>query len=162
MLREAAQGGDVEYLVDVRHEQSRPRLFDGLTHFQGVSEDGWYGCYVIYSPKHMVSEESAIAYIGKGWVGARGESHWRTKPGLRRMASQIELKYVALSWSGLDDMDSDAAWLLEQILLKEHESMFGRLPKHNKQGATSEVNAWRRVLRWSPGPVSLLKRYGAG
>lgn len=164
-LIKAADKLYVDWTIDLNLHFSKPRIYDLATDFNAIREDGWYGCYVIYAtdpPRNARIGPSRIQYIGKGRIDARIKSHLSTKPGLRRMTDTIGLKFVAMAWGSLVEPDSPAAWLCEQILLYEHQVMFDGLPKFNKQGPTSEIYAWRRVLRWAnPGPKATLARYGS-
>jgi len=164
-LIRSAKGLPIYWTVNLQPIVSRPRIYDMATDFDAVRDDGWYGCYIIYAdnpPRCANTGPSRIVYIGKGRIDARIRSHLATKPALLRMANNIGLKFVAMSWGDLVDPDSPAAWLCEQILLFEHEYMFDGLPKFNVQGPTSEICAWRRVLRWSRlGPKAILARFGS-
>jgi len=164
-LKRAANGQTMNWTVDLKPNLTRPRIYDPLTNFDAIRNDGWYGCYVIFAadPIHKAhTGSSRIVYIGKGQIDARIRSHLTTKPELLRLSNSIQLKFVAVTWGDLVEPDSPAAWLCEQILLHEHKALFDSLPLFNKQGPTSDVSAWRRALRWSnPGPKAILKRYGS-
>lgn len=163
-LRRAAAGEMPDWTVSLKPELSRPRIYDEATDFEGIGLEGWHGAYIIYAPRvprGINTGPSRIVYIGKGWVDARGVAHLKQKPGMRRLARNVGLKFVAVSWNEMTSRDENSAWLCEQILLREHERRYGDLPKFNVQGSSSEVESWRRVIRWSnPGPVALLSRYG--
>lgn len=162
LMANASAGHDTDVVVSVSTTMSRPRLYDEATDFATVADDGWFGCYIIYM---TCCDDgfgpSRIQYIGKGWMDQRGKSHLNEKRSLRLLSREHELKYVLMSWLDLDYHDDDGAWLCEQIMLQEHIDLFGGLPKYNKAPPTSDVAAWRRVLRWtSPGTRALLNRYG--
>ncbi len=163
-LRRAVRGLPMNWTVNLKPILSRPRIYNPYTDFSAIREKEWYGCYVIYAPDPLPRAQegaSRIVYIGKGQIDVRIRQHLKTKPELLRLAHSIQLKFVVITWGGLAEPDSPAAWLCEQILLHEHKSMFNSLPKFNKQGPTSEITAWRRALRWSkPGPKAILARYG--
>jgi len=162
LLRRASTGLTVDRQVKLEHTISAPRLCDEVT-FDAICREAWYGCYVFYCPTWAARVNlgaSRIVYLGKGKIGERGLNHLGEKIGLRRLTSAIPLKMVAISWADLSRKDSVGAWLCEQILLFEHYKRFGDLPKFNKQRWTSEIEGWRRVIRWSPGPRKILNRYG--
>lgn len=163
-VERATESHDVPWTVTIRHEASAPRIYDESTNFDSVADEGWFGCYIIYATQRSRTNNlgpSRIQYIGKGWVDSRGKAHLRNKPTLRRLSQTVDLKFVTISWAGLNVVDSHAAWVCEQILLLEHEFQFGDIPHFNRQRASSRVESWRRVIRWSSrGPVALLRRYG--
>jgi len=154
-----ASDGDRELnrrlLVTVKF--SNPRLYDDYTNFGHVKDES--GVYIIYccerrsTPK---TRDSRILYIGRGWIGTELKHHKNTKSALDRFAADHLVKYAYCAL-----LDVDAEFMLEGILLNEHDNLFGALPYFNINRGSSTLLGWHDVMSMQPGPKRILNKYGA-
>ena len=155
MIQDAKDGYPPPHTVTPLFAKTRPRLYDDATDFGDLTEQ--YGVYLIYAsqwPRGSRLGASRIQYIGRGHLGRRLRSHLN-KVGLARLSRSAELKFVAFMVE-----DEQAEFIFESILLNEHEALFDGLPRFNKAHGSTTMLGWRTVLRMSPGPRAILRRYG--
>jgi hypothetical protein len=154
-----ASDGDRELtrrvLVTVKF--SNPRLYDDYTDFDHVKDES--GVYIIYccerrrTPK---TRDSRILYISRGWIGTELKHHKNTKRALDRFAAEHTVKYAYCAL-----LDVDAEFILEGILLNEHDCLFGDLPYFNTNRGSRTLYGWHDVITMQPGPKRILNKYGA-
>lgn len=149
--------GDTTRRVRVTVKFSNPRLYDDYTDFDHVKDES--GVYIIYcceSRRTPKTRASRILYIGRGWIGTELKHHKSTKRALDRFAAEHTVKYAYCAL-----LDVDAEFVLEGILLNEHDYLFGSLPYFNTNRGSSTLLGWHDVISMQPGPKRILNKYGA-
>ena len=145
--------GRVKFPVKLRN----PRLYDDYTDFDDVKDES--GVYIIYCRERRPTPKtrgSRILYVGRGWVGGRLLWHKLNKRGLAKFAREHTVKFA---FCPLDDEDLE--FILEGILLNEHDRIFECLPYYNKNRGSKTLLRWHDVLALTPGPMAILNKYGA-
>jgi hypothetical protein len=157
MIADATMGASPNVLVEPSLQRSYPRLYDETTDFGDLK--GYFGVYLIYAAQWSRNQNlgaSRIQYIGRGHLGMRLNSHLE-KVGLLKLSRQAKLKFIGY-W--VDDEDFE--FVFEAVLLNEHQAVFGALPRFNRAPGSKTVLGWRHVIRMSPGPRTILSKYGNG
>ena len=134
-----------------------PRIYDDDTDFDDVKEES--GVYIIYCCEHRRTPKtrvSRILYIGRGWVGSRLLWHKLTRRGLEKFAREHTVKFAFCPIH-----DETWEFILEGILLNEHDRLLGCLPYFNINRGSKTLLGWHDVLTMRPGPKRILNKYGA-
>jgi len=157
LIAKAAQGErELSRRVKFPLKFGNPRLYDDWTDFDHVRDDS--GVYIIYCPERRrtpKTRDSRILYIGRGWIGDELKHHKRTKRALDKFASEHTVKYTYCPL-----FDDDAEFVVEGILLIEHDYLFGDLPYFNIRHGSRTLHGWHDVISMQPGPKRILNKYG--
>jgi len=153
-----ASAGDRELSRRIRFpiKFSNPRLYDDWTDFDHVRDES--GVYIIYCCERRRTPKtrgSRILYIGRGWIGQELKHHKTTKRALDSFAREHTVKYAYCSL-----LDVDAEFIVEGILLLEHDYVFGDLPYFNTNHGSRTLYGWHDVISMQPGPKRILNKYG--